>query len=251
MNWEKGLFLYEGKAKSIYELKNQKHLVWMDFKDTLTAFNGKKKSSFKGKGQLNRDTSALVFRYLSQKGVKNHYKGSADKVSMICLALTLLPLEVVVRNRLAGSTARKFQAKQGQNLPQPLVELYYKNDALGDPFISSEQALTFGYISSWQDIEFLKKSALKVNQHLKVFFNAVGLELIDFKLEFGRPKNLTPTTKKGDFLLGDEISCDSCRLWDKTTGDKMDKDRFREDLGGVEQAYRTVYNRLYQKWGKI
>ena len=174
------------------------------------------------------------------------------ETGMICQRLEIAPLEVVVRNRLAGSTARKFQFSEGQTLSEPLVEFYYKKDELGDPFISSEQAVIFGFVSNWQEVETLKAKALQINEKLKYFFDAVGLELIDFKLEFGKKKSgtqsLSITVEEYIFLLGDEISCDSCRLWDKETGEKRDKDRFRLDLGEVEKSYKKVHKDLIQKW---
>ena len=277
MNWIRGRFLYEGKAKSIYTVKDHPHLTWIEFKDSLTAFNGKRKSSFVGKGALNRNMSSVGFRFLEKAGVKTHWVADVQSNGMVCEQLQILPLEVVVRNRLAGSTAKKFQFSEGRDLPDPLVEFYYKNDELNDPFISSEQALAFHFVSSQKEIEVLKMQALQVNQKLKVFFDSVGLELIDFKLEFGQLKRGENRKEKpnrdeasevnlkqqvshstmdyslkqnGFFLLGDEISCDSCRLWDKQTGKKMDKDRFRLNLGEVEKSYKKVHDLLMRRWEK-
>ena len=254
MKWIKGGFLHKGKAKSVYSVKGRPDLVWLDFNDNLTAFNGKKTSSFKDKGALNRDTSSLVFRFLKEGKVENHWVADIKETGMICQKLSVVPLEVVVRNRLAGSTAKKFQFSEGQILSETLVEFYYKKDELGDPFVSSEQAVTFGFVSNWQEVEILKSKALQINKKLKYFFDVVGLELIDFKLEFGKKnkeeQDLSFTKDEHIFLLGDEISCDSCRLWDKKTGERRDKDRFRLDLGGVEESYRKVHDKLMQKWGK-
>ena len=232
MKWEKGEFLQEGKGKSIYAVRGEADLIWMEFKNALTAFNGKKRSSFEGKACLNRDMSSFIFQFLNKKGVKNHFVEDVSDVGMICHRLEIIPLEVVVRNRLSGSTARRFNFPDGKNLLEPLLEFYYKDDDLGDPFMSAEQAVAFEFISSKSDIEVLGERALLVNQVLGECFSSVGIELIDFKLEFGR--------LGGSFLLGDEISCDSCRLWDKKTGEKMDKDRFRLDLGRVEEFYQRV-----------
>lgn len=251
MKWEKGDFLHAGKAKDVYTVKNHPDLVWMEFKDNLTAFNGKKKSSFKGKGQVNRDVSALVFQFLKKERINNHWVANVNDTGMVCQKLKVLPLEVVVRNRLAGSTAKKLRFSEGHALSKPLVEFYYKKDELGDPFISSEQAIAFGFVSTKEEIEFLKEKALQVNEKLKYFFDEIGLELIDFKLEFGKREGLKSQEDMSDvdgFLLGDEISCDSCRLWDKKTGEKMDKDRFRLDLGKVEESYKKVLECLEQKW---
>ena len=254
MEWIKEDFLHAGKAKSVYTVKDHPELVWMEFKDSLTAFNGKKKSSFKGKGGVNRDISSFVFRFLEKEGIKNHWVANVNDTGMICQKLKVLPLEVVVRNRLAGSTAKKFQIPEGESLLEPLVEFYYKKDELEDPFISSEQAVAFGFVSKGDEIEVLKRKALEVNEKLKYFFDAIGLELIDFKLEFGKleceNKELVEQDNVEVLLLGDEISCDSCRLWDKKTGEKLDKDRFRLDLGGVEESYKKVCEELMQKWEK-
>ena len=243
MKWVKGAFLQDGKGKSLYKVVGHPSLVWMEFKDDLTAFNGRKKSSFKGKGQINRDLSSLIFRFLYPLGIKNHWVADVGERGMICQSLKMAPLEFVVRNRLTGQTVRKFSLQEGQALSQPLVELYYKNDGLGDPFISSEQALAFGFIAQEEDLMDLKKQALWVNQKLKTFFDSVGLELIDFKLEFGKTHNKA----KASYILGDEFSCDTCRLWDKKTGEKQDKDRFRLGLGGVDIAYKTVLKSLITK----
>lgn len=274
MEWIKEDFLHTGKAKSVYTVKDHPGLVWMEFKDNLTAFNGKKKSSFKGKGEVNRDISSLVFQFLKKEQINNHWVANVDDTGMICQKLKVFPLEVVVRNRLAGSTAGKFQISEGSSLSEPLVELYYKKDELEDPFISSEQAIAFGFVSTWDEIELLKKKSLEVNEKLKYFFATIGLDLIDFKLEFGKlednKKNLvgrenlkvnseiqsglsdreSSSENKQIFLLGDEISCDSCRLWDRKTGEKMDKDRFRLDLGAVEESYKKVRELLKQQWAR-
>ncbi len=241
MKWVKSDFICEGKGKSLYKVKNHPQMIWMEFKESLTAFNGKKKSSFKGKGALNRDTSSLAFRFLEKQGIKTHWVEDMGKTAMICKPLKIIPLEVVVRNRLAGSTALKFQFPEGKTLLTPLVEFYYKNDNLGDPFLSMDQAISFHFVTGREEAELLKAQALKVNRTLKKFFNLAGIELIDFKLEFGKLEN---SNKNSPPLLADEVSCDTCRLWDKQTGEKMDKDRFRLNLGGVKKAYKTVRDTL-------
>ncbi len=242
MKWHRGDFLHEGKGKSIYSIENSSHLLWMDFKDQLTAYNGEKKSSFEKKGMFNRDCSSIIFRYLEKEGFSTHWIENVNDCSMICRRLDMVPLEVVVRNRIAGSIARKFSMKEGTSLENPLVELYYKNDNLKDPFINSEQALALKLLCKQEEINLLKRVALRINERLVLFFDFVGVELIDFKLEFGRNKD--------DFILGDEISCDTCRLWEKSTGEKLDKDRFRLDLGGTEEAYEKVHRLLTEKWEK-
>ena len=229
---KKSDLIYEGKCKKIFKIHGDADKVWMEFKDNLTAYNNQKKSSFKGKGRLNRDTSSLLFRYLS---VPNHWVEDQGESAMMTQRLSMIPLEVVVRNRLAGSTAKKFQKKDGDDLPCPLFELYYKEESLGDPFISSEQSSALGF-SSLEEIEKMKALALKVNQELCSLFSKCGLELIDFKLEFGR-------NSKKELLLGDEISADSCRLW-TLEGARLDKDRFRLDLGGVKEGYQEIYKKL-------
>ncbi len=256
MKWIKGDFLQDGKGKSLYKVKGQANYVWMEFKDDLTAFNGAKKDSFKGKGEINRDLSSCIFRYLGAKQMTHHWIENVGTNSMICTYIQMIPLEVVVRNRLAGSTAKRFQLSEGSFISEPLVELFYKKDELGDPFISTEQAVILKIVPSSEWIHYLQKEALKINQALKVFFDAVGLEIIDFKLEFGvvQPQSgqskstMTDLRPIPQFILGDEISCDSCRLWDKLSGKKMDKDRFRLNLGEVQEAYQTVYNIVRKKW---
>ena len=250
MKYLKGPFLHAGKAKDVYTVKDHSDLVWVEYKNNLTAFNGKKNSSFQGKGEVNKDISSLVFRFLKTKDVKNHWVVDINKNVMVCKKLEILPIEVVVRNRLAGSTAQKFKFPEGGVLSDSLVELYYKNDELGDPFMSSEQAVIFGFVSDYEEMEYLKQKALEVNHHLKYFFDQIDVELIDFKLEFGKLKSTKNGVVGSDILLGDEISCDSCRLWDKKTGEKMDKDRFRLDLGSIDQYYKKVYELLKERWGK-
>ncbi len=235
--------LHEGKGKVVYPLENQPDKVVMVFKDSLTAFNGEKKSSFVGKGICNRNISSLVFRYLKKENILNHWIKDQLDNEMICHKLKIIPLEVVVRNRLAGSTAQKFNIPEGTHLKAPLVEFYYKNDQLKDPFISTEQILLLFDFANKEELQYLQTQALIVNQKLKIFFDAVDLELIDFKLEFGKDD-------KGQFMLGDEFSPDSCRLWEKDTEEKRDKDRFRRDLGQVEESYKKVQELLTNKWGK-
>ena len=229
---KKSDLIYEGKCKKIFKIKDLADKVWMEFKDNLTAYNNKKKSSFEGKGRLNRDTSSLLFQYLS---VPNHWVRDQGEEAMMVQSLSMIPLEIVVRNRLAGSTAKKFQKEDGSPLPFPLFEIYYKDELLGDPFISSEQAEVLGW-SSLEAIDEMKSLALKVNQELIVLFSKCDLDLIDFKLEFGRDVS-------GKLLLGDEISADSCRIW-TLEGKRLDKDRFRLGLGNVKEGYQEVYEKL-------
>lgn len=231
--------LYEGKAKRIYATSEAGHLI-LEFKDSLTAFNALKKGSFAGKGQVNRDIATLIFKELIQNGIGSHFVESLGQTDMKVRQVKIIPLEVVVRNVLAGSTAKKMGIEEGRVLPRPLVEFYYKDDALADPFVSDDQILVLG-ITGEKEIQELKAQALKVNQVLTQLFLKIGLKLVDFKLEFGK---LEAGPDAGKIVLADEITPDCCRLWDVETGEKMDKDRFRRDLGKVDESYQTVLARL-------
>lgn len=242
-NVSKGEMLYEGKAKRIFAVVDHPEILWQEFKDSLTAFNAQKKGEFANKGPLNRDITSLVFRFLKKRGVDSHWVADVGEREQITTKLQMLKVEVVVRNILAGSTAKKFAMEEGTPLSAPLTEFYYKDDALGDPFISDEQALMLKIVPRQEDLDQLKRAALGVNQGLLEFFGAVGLDLVDFKIEFGRDRN-------GKILLADEITPDSCRLWDRVTREKMDKDRFRRDLGNVKESYEKVHQLLKDKWEK-
>jgi phosphoribosylaminoimidazole-succinocarboxamide synthase len=233
----KAELLYEGKAKKMYAVQGRPEEVWVEYKDSLTAFNAQKTGSFAGKGMINAKITSLLYGRLKKAGIPTHLIEDVSDTEMICQKLTIIPLEVVTRNRLAGSTAKKLGKEEGTALEKPLVEFYYKDDALGDPFLSDDQALMMKAVPSRDDLETLKKKALEINEVLRAEFKKAGLELIDFKLEFGR--NL-----KGEIVLADEVSPDTCRLWDMKTGEKYDKDRFRRDLGRVEESYQEVLNRL-------
>lgn len=240
MSYQKGEKLYEGKAKVAFSVLSEESLVWFEYKNSLTAFNAAKKGDFEGKGRVNRDIASLVFRYLNDRGVNNHWVKDHGDSEMVVKKLEVIPIEVVVRNVLAGSTAKKFNIEEGRELEKPLVEFYYKDDALGDPFISDEQALMLK-AASLEEMSELKAQALQVNEELIPFFKAVGLRLVDFKLEFGRERN-------GKIVLADEVTPDTCRLWDVETGEKLDKDRFRRDLGQVKESYEKVYELLSKRW---
>lgn len=233
----KAELLYEGKAKKLFAIAGRPQEVWVEFKDSLTAFNAQKTGSFKGKGSINAQITSLLYRRLKNAGVKTHWVEDINANEMICERVTIIPLEVVTRNVLAGSTAKKLGKEEGTPLEQPLVEFYYKDDALGDPFLSDDQALMMKAVPSQSDLEILKTKAREINEVLKTEFQKAGLKLIDFKLEFGR-------TGTGEIVLADEISPDTCRLWDTKTNEKYDKDRFRRDLGKVEESYEAVLNRL-------
>lgn len=234
---QRGTLLYEGKAKRIYDVVGQPEMVWMEFKDDLTAFNAQKKGSFAGKGQVNLAIAQLIFQQLEKAGVKTHLVSALSASEWLAKKVQIIPLEVVVRNRLAGSTAKKFEIVEGTRLEKPLVEFYYKKDEWNDPFLSDDQALMLKAVPSQKELDELKRRALTVNSCLKQLFAGAGLDLIDFKIEFGFASN-------GDILLADEISPDSCRLWDVKTEEKFDKDRFRRDLGKVEESYQEVLRRL-------
>ncbi|MBX3021301.1 MAG: phosphoribosylaminoimidazolesuccinocarboxamide synthase [Bdellovibrionales bacterium] len=236
----KGELLYEGKAKKMYAVRGRPQEVWVEYKDSLTAFNAQKTGSFSGKGAINAQITALLYQRLKDNGIPTHIIENINDHEMICEKLRIIPLEVVTRNRLAGSTAKKLGKEEGTPLRAPLVEFYYKDDALGDPFISDDQAMLMGAVENRQDLEVLKTKALAINKVLRAEFEKAGLELVDFKLEFGR-------NDRGEIVLADEVSPDTCRLWDLKTGEKLDKDRFRRDLGRVEESYQEVLQRLKEK----
>jgi phosphoribosylaminoimidazole-succinocarboxamide synthase len=226
--------LYEGKAKKVFEWDKDSYLL--EFKDSLTAFNALKKGSFEAKGQINRDIAALIFEYFEKKSIPSHFKARHGETGMLVDKVKIIPLEVVVRNILAGSTAKKLGLEEGLALKKPLVEFYYKKDELQDPFMSDDQVLMME-IASEKEIGEIKTVALKVNEALKDLFTKAGIRLIDFKIEFGK-------NSKGQIMLADEVTPDCCRLWDEKSGEKMDKDRFRRDLGNIKESYLEVLNRL-------
>lgn len=230
--------LYEGKAKRVYSIE-QPDQVYLEFKDSLTAFNAQKKGSFDQKGSINRDIAAFIFEYLKQRGVQSHYCSSEGENGMVVQKVKIIPFEVVIRNTLAGSTAKKLGIEEGKILKKPLVEFYYKDDALADPFVSDDQILMMELATQTQ-IDKMKSLALSINSHLKELFQSIQIDLIDFKIEFG-------TNAKNEILLADEITPDCCRLWDQKTKEKLDKDRFRRDLGSVKESYMEVLNRLNNK----
>ncbi len=243
-NFTKGKLIYEGKGKRVYSVDGSSELVWMEFKDDLTAFNAQKRGSFKGKGFVNAQVAQMCFKFLEKHGVKHHCVSMISETEMVCAKCEMIPLEVVVRNRLAGSTAKKFKMQEGTAIKSPLVEFFYKKDEWEDPFISDDQALMLEAVKTKSDLDVLRTKALQVNSALKEFFLKAGIELIDFKLEFGRTAN-------NEIVLADEVSPDGCRLWDVKTQEKMDKDRFRRDLGEVEEKYNEVLTRLKSAWGNL
>ncbi len=232
----KSELLYEGKAKKIYSIPGEPNKVRVEYKNSLTAFNALKKGEFEQKGEINREITSLIFQYLKKNGVSSHWVSDLGPTEMIVQKVNIIPLEVVVRNILAGSTAKKLGIEEGKKLQKPLVEFYYKDDKLGDPFLSDDQALMME-VATEQELRELKAKALKVNELMRDLFHRAGIELVDFKIEFG--KDL-----KNEILLADEISPDCCRLWDLKTQEKLDKDRFRRDLGNIKESYQEVLKRL-------
>ncbi|MBP2638090.1 MAG: purC [Firmicutes bacterium] len=226
--------MYEGKAKQVFATDNADELL-VYFKDDATAFNGEKRGTIGNKGVLNNKISVFFFNLLGEKGIPHHFIKMLSDREMLVKKLDILPVEVVVRNIAAGSLAKRIGWEEGRKLPSTVVELYYKNDDLGDPLINDYHIAAMG-LATAEQVEIMEKYALKINEILSAFLKDKKIELIDFKLEFG--------VHKGEVLLGDEISPDTCRFWDTETKQKLDKDRFRRDLGNVEEAYQEVWRRL-------
>ena len=236
---KKGKKLYEGKAKIIYATQD-KNLVIQYFKDDATAFNNQKKSTIEGKGVLNNRISEHILSNLSEIGIKNHLVKRLNMREQLVKLVDIIPIEVLVRNYFAGSLSKKFGVKEGTKLSDTLIEYCYKSDKLGDPHISTEHILNLG-LCELSELELIENYSLRVNDVLRGIFYAVGINLVDFKLEFGICK------KTNQLILADEISPDTCRLWDLKTNKKLDKDRFRRDLGNIEDAYLEVLERLNLK----
>ena len=228
--------LYEGKAKRIYETDNPNEVI-CEFKDSLTAFNGEKASSESGKGALNCAITTLIFEALEKEGIPTHLIKKIDDTKQLVKKVKIIPIEVVVRNIAAGSLSKRLGLKEGEKLPFTIVEFYYKNDDLNDPLINDDHAMILNLVDDRKELDILREYGRKVNEFLTQFFDKVGLILVDFKIEFGKDN-------EGNIILADEITPDSCRLWDKKTGKKMDKDLFRFDLGDINEAYTEVLNRL-------
>ena len=226
--------LYEGKAKKVFATEERDELI-VSYKDSATAFNGEKKGTIEGKGEINNKMSNYLFRLLEKERKNTQNIKKRNSRETLVKKVEIVPLEVIIRNVAAGSFSKKLGIAEGTALLQPTIEFSYKNDALGDPFINSYYALALG-LATQDEIDTIVKYAFAVNEVLKAKFLEVGLKLIDFKLEFGRFHK--------QIILADEISPDTCRLWDVQTNEKLDKDRFRRDLGGVEEAYQEVFRRL-------
>ncbi len=230
-------FLYEGKAKRLYNTDDPQ-IVLVEYKDDLTAFNAEKKGTAQGKGRLNNLISAALFQYLAKYGIESHFIDLVDDHRHKAKKVDILPVEVIVRNITTGSICRRLGVAEKQVLNPPLIEFCYKNDDYGDPIITDDHMIAFGWASK-EDIAFMRKVALQVNEKLSALFDQKGITLVDFKIEFGR-------TSEGKVILADEISPDTCRFWDKQSMTSYDKDRFRLDLGDVMKGYEEIFSRLNQ-----
>ncbi|MDH4226945.1 MAG: phosphoribosylaminoimidazolesuccinocarboxamide synthase [Deltaproteobacteria bacterium] len=226
--------IYEGKAKVIFKTSDPDHHI-MYFKDDATAFNAQKKGTIVNKGVINNAMSARMFEFLEKKGVKTHFVKKLSDREMLVKKLEIIPVEVIVRNLSAGSLSKRLGVEEGLKLKEPILEFCYKSDPLGDPFINDYIVRAFGFATK-AELKVISETALKVNKLMSKFFDKRGIILVDYKLEFGR--------FKGKVLLGDEITPDGCRLWDKKTREKLDKDRFRRDLGNIEEAYQKVLAKI-------
>ncbi len=232
---EKKNQLYEGKAKKVFETDNPEMLI-VSYKDDATAFNGLKKGTIAGKGVINNKMSNLLMQRLEAQGVPTHFVEELNERETLVKKVKILPLEVIIRNIAAGSFSKHYGVPEGKVFETPTIEFSYKNDELGDPLCNGYHAVALDLCSE-QELETVKSYAFKINDLLKAFWSECGVTLVDFKIEFGRLSD-------GTIVLADEISPDTCRLWDSKTGEKLDKDRFRRDLGGVEDAYTEVMKRL-------
>ena len=234
---EKKEMIYEGKAKKVYSTDVQDQVI-VYYKDDATAFNGEKKGSIEDKGTLNNAITSALFGLLEKHGVRTHFIEKLNEREQLCKKVQIVPLEVIVRNVAAGSMAKRYGINEGFELKTTVFELSYKNDGLGDPLINDYHAVAMG-LTTFDELKTIYASAAKVNEVLKEFFIKQNIRLIDFKLEFGR--------YKGEILLADEISPDTCRFWDAITGEKLDKDRFRRDLGNVKEAYVEILKRIEEE----
>ena len=228
--------LYEGKAKKVYKTADPERYI-VSYKDDATAFNGLKKGTIVGKGAINNRMSNYLMQKLEEAGVPTHFVEELNDRETVVRKVKILPLEVIVRNIAAGSFSKRMGVEEGSALRCPILEFSYKNDDLGDPFINDDYAVALG-LATREDLQTVRDYTHKVNEFLKAFFLGLNIELVDFKIEFGK-------TGDGKIILADEISPDTCRLWDATTHEKLDKDRFRRDMGGVEDAYQEVMRRIF------
>jgi len=235
---ERKEFIYEGKAKQVYATED-KDLVIIHYKDDATAGNGAKKGTIENKGIMNNKITSLLFEMLEKNGIKTHFVKKLNDRDQLCQKLQIFPLEVIVRNLIAGSMAKRVGIPEGTKPENTIFEICYKNDEYGDPLINDHHAVALK-LATYEELNTIYEITGKINNLLKEAFDKAGIILIDFKIEFGK-------NSKGEILLADEITPDTCRLWDKKTGEKLDKDRFRRDLGGIEEAYIEVLNRLGAK----
>ena len=227
--------IYEGKAKKVFATDDAE-LVLVSYKDDATAFNGEKRGTIIGKGAINNRVTNHLMQRLEKEGIPTHFVEELNDRDTVVKKVSIVPLEVIIRNISAGSFAKRFGVEEGIVFDEPTIEFSYKNDELGDPLMNAYHAVALK-LATWEEIETIKSMAFKVNEVLKAFFKDVNVDLVDFKLEFGK-------TSDGTIVLADEISPDTCRFWDSTTHEKLDKDRFRRDLGGVEDAYSEMMCRI-------
>ena len=232
---EKLEMLYEGKAKQIYKTDKEDEII-VYYKDDATAFNGVKKAQIDNKGVLNNAITTMIFEMLNKHGIKTHFIKKLNEREQLCKKVSIVPLEVIVRNTAAGSMAKRLGLEEGYKLKTTVFEFSYKDDELGDPLINRYHAVAIG-AATFEEIDTILDMTAKINDLLKEFFAKLNINLIDFKIEFGKLPN-------GEIVLADEISPDTCRYWDATTGEKLDKDRFRRDMGNVEEAYVEILNRI-------
>ena len=229
--------LYEGKAKKVFEAEEPETLV-VSYKDDATAFNGLKKGTITGKGEINNRMSNLLMQMLEKSGIPTHFIKELSPRETLVKKVRILPLEVIVRNIAAGSFSKRYGVEEGVVFDSPTIEFSYKNDDLGDPLLNEDHVAAMK-LATGEEVETIKKYAFSINDKLKEFWAECGVTLVDFKLEFGK-------LRTGEIVLADEISPDTCRLWDSQTGEKLDKDRFRRDMGGVEEAYEKIMSRLLE-----
>jgi phosphoribosylaminoimidazole-succinocarboxamide synthase len=227
--------MYEGKAKQLFRTGNENEVL-IRYKDDATAFNGEKKGQILNKGEMNNSITSILFKLLENKGIKTHFIKKINERDQLCKSVEIVMVEVIVRNIIAGSMAKRLGIEEGTKPSNTIMEICYKNDEFGDPLINEHHAVAME-LATYEELKLIFDMTGKINIILQEFFKTLGITLVDFKLEFGR-------TKDGEIILADEISPDTCRLWDKQTGEKLDKDRFRRDLGHVEGAYQEVLKRL-------
>lgn len=232
--------IYEGKAKILFTTENKNHLIQY-FKDDATAFNAQKKAVIEGKGILNNIISEHIMLELAKTGIATHFIKRIDEREQLIEKVKIIPLEVIIRNIAAGSMAKRLNIKEGSALLAPIFEICYKDDALGDPLINDDHAINVLQVTTAAQLAYIKETSLKINEILKKIFAAINIKLVDFKIEFG-------INNEGKIILADEISPDGCRLWDASTEEKLDKDRFRRDIGGLVEAYKDVASRMGLKY---